>query len=54
MPVIQINDELVDTVNCSNAERTSTGTTALITVPSGRVNTFITAINLTASNGEVA
>lgn len=47
MPVIQLNDELVDTVNCNTQERTSNGTSALITSPSGRVNTYITGFTLT-------
>lgn len=52
MPVIQINDELVDTVICSTVERTSNGTSAIITVPSGRVNTYITGFTLTLSHAE--
>lgn len=49
MPVVQVNDDFTEQVQVFNAERTSTGTTALTTTPSGRTQTFITSLTLTGS-----
>jgi len=49
VPVVKLNDELTDQVNCFNVTRTSTGTSAITTTPSGRSDTYVTAIVLSFS-----
>lgn len=50
LPVAVVNDGFVDQVNCASAESAATGTTTIMTTPSGRVETFVTALTLTISH----
>lgn len=49
MPVAVVNDDFTEQVNINNAERTTTGTTALLTTLSGKNETWITHLTLTGS-----
>jgi len=53
MPVVVVNDDRSTDVTSVNAERTTSGTTALITVPATPKATWITMINLSLAEAQL-
>jgi len=50
MPVAVVNDDYIDQVRSVQGQRSTVGTTTLITTKSDRTDTYITAFTLALSN----